>query len=164
MTLHDWKLGEYQRRRIAATLTLRKGVTLGRVLNRVQAAARKYLREYDANESKYKDIELMEWRSGKLALKVERRRHSSRGRVPRVAMRAYITALVAIHENATGKRVGRRFDAYREQETPHPFLAACVRAVRQCDFRVCWFVPSRHLKVAQGRSDSHKTNPSRLFQ
>ncbi len=129
MKLSDWRLGDYQRRRIAAALPLRKGVSLARVLNQVQAAARKYLREYDANESKFKDIELIDRRSGKLALKFERRRHKSRGRVRRVAMRAYITALVPIYENATGKRVGRRYDAYREKETPHPFLAACVKAV-----------------------------------
>ena len=129
MKLSEWKLGEYQKRRIAMALPLRKGVSLVRVLSRVQAAARKFLREYDVNESKFKDIELIKRSSGKLALKVQRRRQESRGRVRRVAMRAYIASLVTIYENATGKRVGRRYDTYREKETPHSFLVACVKAV-----------------------------------
>jgi hypothetical protein len=131
MTLDDWKLSEYHRRRIAAALSLRKGVSLVRVLGQIERTARTYLRDYDANESKYKYIDLIERRSGRMALMVERRRHKSRGRIRREAMRAYVTVLVPIYENATGKRVGRVNNPYVDsnQEKPHPFLAACMKAV-----------------------------------
>jgi hypothetical protein len=124
-------LADFHKQRIVAALPLRKGVSLARVMGKIETAAQRFWREYDAAESKYKDIELIERRSGKLALKVERRRYKSRGRVPRVAMRAYVTALVPIYKNATGKRIGRVNNPYVDsrQEKPHRFLAACLKAV-----------------------------------
>ncbi|HVR21816.1 MAG TPA: hypothetical protein VMU26_00690 [Candidatus Polarisedimenticolia bacterium] len=129
MTIDDWKIADHHNRPIVLALPLREPSSVGRVLNRIEVAARHYLRDYDANESKYTDIELIQRRNGKTALMVTRRRHESRGRVRRDAMRAYITALVTIYERATGKRIGRSNNDYTNQATRHPFLLACSKAV-----------------------------------
>jgi hypothetical protein len=44
-------------------------------------------------------------------------------------MGTYVSVLVLIYEKATGKRMGRRYNAYTGVETPHPFLVECIRAV-----------------------------------
>lgn len=131
MTLDEWRLGDHQKRRIVATLPALSDAIVARVLKQVQTAARKYLRDYDANESRLKDISVFQRRDGKHMLKVERRHYCKRGRVPRVAMRAFITQLVRIYERATGKRIGRRINPYldRRQEKPHPFLVAGLKTV-----------------------------------
>jgi hypothetical protein len=128
MTIDDWKIAHHHKLLIVLALPLREPAS-ARVLNRIEVAARHYLRDYDANESKYKDIELVQRRNGKTALMVTRRRHESRGRVLRDAMRAYITALVTIFERATGKQIRRRNNDYTNQAKRDPFLLACMKVV-----------------------------------
>jgi hypothetical protein len=120
------KLGDFNKRRIAATLLpLRKGVNLVTVMKEIEAATLKFWKEDDA-QSRYENIEL----DGDVLL-LTRRCYGTRGAPRKEALRCYIKTLVAIYEHATGKRIGRNVpsDAYADRtEKPHPFLAACMKA------------------------------------
>jgi hypothetical protein len=121
---------EFEKKRIAKTLGL---VDPAPSLQKIDVAARRYWRDYDANESKYKNIELIERLNGKLALKLERRRYEVRRRPPRLSLRAYLTAIMAIYERATDKKITRIVysggDKRAGQHKRHPFVVACLRAV-----------------------------------
>jgi len=115
---------------ILSTMKLRRGASGARALRQIEVAAQTYFQDYYSKESNYRGkIELIQRTSGKLALKIERKRHVVRGRVTREAMLAYVLTLLLIYERTTGKRIGRRYDAYAGKETPHPFLVACIHLV-----------------------------------
>ena len=119
------KLADLHKRRIAATLP--QGVDLPQVLAEVESAAERFRQDEEA-ERGYESVEV----TGPRTLRVQRKSYPSKGAPPKVALRVYLTTLVAIYEHATGKRIGRNVDAYAEKgeraEKPHPFLAACLKA------------------------------------
>lgn len=136
MNWKTWKLPDYTNRRIAATMS---GKCSAPVLRQIETRARQYLSQWDRRESRYVHPTVKEVR-GKTLLYPDRRRHTSKGRPKRDAMRAFVTALFSIYEQATGKQLGRNnrtsrtdFQGYRTlatHEAKHiPFIQVCVRAV-----------------------------------
>lgn len=132
------KLLEGHKRRIAATLTLRKGISLARVLKEIESAMQRFWTEAYDGGSWY--IEVVE---GELVATT--RRHTSRGRPPKQALRNYLTALARTYKSATGQRLGRnivtdsegakqerrtgRNRKQQHREKIHPFVLACVKAI-----------------------------------
>lgn len=138
-TLDGWTLGNYQKRQIAKTMTLRDGVSIARVLAKIEKQCRKFLIEYHAHETRYKNPRVKEVR-GREVIYLDRRRHKSKGHPPKPVTRSLVKALVPICEDATGKQLGRinvsgwtLFQGRKTLATHRwkriPFLAACMRAV-----------------------------------
>jgi hypothetical protein len=134
--MNDWKLPDFTKRRIAATMS---GKCSAPVLRQIEAKMRKYLREWDRKESRFVHPTVKEVR-GKTLLYPDRRRHESKGKPKRDAMRSYVTALFSIYQQSTEKKLGRinrtsrtDFQGYRTlatHEAKHiPFIQVCVRAV-----------------------------------
>jgi hypothetical protein len=127
----DWKLPDSTKARIAATMTGKCSAT---VLRQIEAKMRKYLGEWDRKESRFVHPTVREVR-GKTLLYPDRRRHTSKGKPKRDAMRAYVKELLSIYEQATGKKLGRinlevMDGDHPKYEAKHiPFIQACVRAV-----------------------------------
>lgn len=118
--------------RIASTLPLLEGVSMARVLRQTFAAIEQFWSDYEDHESRY-SIDL---RVELQALILAPRRHSRAGKPSRDAMRAFVAALGAIYEHATGKRFGRHIvhvpddsdEGSHQEEIVIPFLAVCVEA------------------------------------
>jgi hypothetical protein len=125
----DWKLPDSTKRRIAAT-----GKCSAPVLRQIEAKMRKYLGEWNSKESRYVHPTVKEVR-GKTMLYPDRRRHQSKGKPKRDAMRAYVKALLLIYEQSTGKKLGRINLEVMDGDHPQykakhiPFIQVCVRAV-----------------------------------
>lgn len=117
-------LAEFHKKRIAAALPLRKGISADRVLAEIGTATRRFWRDSDA-EARWESINLY-----KDTLVLKRRRYTAKGRPREKALHAYVRTLVTVYERATGRRIGRRVDAYAHdyREKPHPYLAVCMKA------------------------------------
>ena len=115
------------RRRLASVLPLSEGVSLDDVPAKIYSAIERFWEKYEATGSRY-NIELV---SGGLLLTP--RRHKSKGRPKRSAIRQYVTELAMIYRDATGK-VGRINLEVLDGDHPtykaihHPFLIACIEA------------------------------------
>lgn len=127
----DWKLPASTKRRIAATMG---GKCSAAVLRQIEAKMRKYLSQWDRHESRYVHPAVKDVR-GKTLLYPDRRRHKSKGKPKRDAMRAFVTALLTIYEQSTGKKPGRINLEVMDGDHPQykaqhiPFIQVCVRAV-----------------------------------
>jgi hypothetical protein len=132
MNWKTWKLPDFTKRRIAATMA--DGTCSARVLRQIETKARAYLSQWDRKESRFVHPTVKEVR-GKTLLYPDRRRHRSKGRPKRDAMRTYVKALLLIFEQATGKQLGRvnlevMDGDHPQYEAKHiPFIQVCVRAV-----------------------------------
>jgi hypothetical protein len=132
MNWKTWKLPDYTKRRIAATMA--DGTCSARVLRQIETKARAYLSQWDRKESRYVHPTVKEV-LGKTLLYPDRRRHKSKGKPKRDAMRAYVKALLSLYEQSTGKRLGRINLEVMDEDHPHyqakhiPFIQVCVRAV-----------------------------------
>jgi hypothetical protein len=118
-------LSAFEKKRIADALPLRKGVALETVLASIESAMCQFRQAMNAqSERRYKEVEILE---DEIRLKVNS--YDVKGRPRKDEMRSYVTALVNLYEQATGKRIGRSVDAYAlgHREKPHPFLLACIR-------------------------------------
>lgn len=111
-------------RRIISTLPLRKGACVNSVLQDIYVAVERFWHSYEVGESRY-DVD---WIEEENAIWLTPRRYNSKGRPRKAAMRTYVTTLITVYESATGNRIKRNWDAYAEQEKPHPFLAICIKA------------------------------------
>jgi hypothetical protein len=148
------------RRRIASLLPLRKGVSLSRVMTELNSAMKRFWLEYEINESRY-HIELSD-----SALLLEPRRHKSKGRPKRAAMRTFIRELITIYERATEKKitrsvVHRSLGKYRvKSEDKHrPFLEFCIEVagygkIKEDDMTYSLhFIQQELQKLRKGRNE-----------
>jgi hypothetical protein len=127
------KLADFHKRRIASTMRLRKSASLNRVMEQIEGATQQFWRDYDARESRYENIELIEEEN---ALKLTQRHHRSKGRPRKTALRTYASALAIIYKRATGKKLGRinvevpdsSSNGSHTEERPNPFVGACMKA------------------------------------
>jgi hypothetical protein len=135
MTTDDWRLSDFEKRRILATM----GGVDASVMTEIEKMMRKYWQEWDRHESRYVHPTVKEVR-GKTMLFPDRRRHESKGKPNRNAVRALVTALIQIYDDATGKHLGRInitgravFQRYKTLATHKskriPFIEACVHAI-----------------------------------
>jgi hypothetical protein len=131
-----YKLGEIQKRRIAATLPLPTDV-----LNKIEHARQKFARDMERwSAARHKDGLVIE---NTLVLRFNK--YASQGRPRKDALRTYIKRLVPIYENATGEMINRYVPSpstkaiqekartgkplIRDKERPHPFISACLKTV-----------------------------------
>jgi hypothetical protein len=132
MNWKTWKLPDYTKRRIAATMSEKCSA---RLLRQIETKARAYLSQWDRKESRFVQPTVKHG-----ILYPDRRCHKSKGKPKRDAMRSYVKALLSIYEQATGKRLGRINlevpDLAKLQRRPPTheakhiaFIQVCVRAV-----------------------------------
>jgi hypothetical protein len=104
--MNDWKLPDFTKRRILATMNLLEGVSPSHVMRRIEGKMRRYLREWDRHESRYVYPTVKEIH-GKDYLIPDRRHHRSKGKPKRDAMRSFVDSLRVIYQDATGDAIGR---------------------------------------------------------
>jgi hypothetical protein len=122
-----WRgLSDFEKKRIAGALPFRKGVALELLFSNIESAMHQFQNAMDSHsELRYRDVEIV----GENEIRLKFNSYSGKGRPRKDEMRAYVTALINLYEQATGLRIGRNVDAYasNQREKPHPFLLACIR-------------------------------------
>lgn len=130
------KLPDLHKRRIAAVLPVRKRDRLASAMRDIEGATLKFWSDMDSeSEIRWNDAEIVNESTIRLTPKTrglwisERTgRRASPGAIPKLALRSYVQSVMVIYEQATGKQIGRTYDAYAEKSKRHPFLLACLRA------------------------------------
>lgn len=100
------------------------GTSAAAVVRRVADATQKFWDDahLDCN---WENAEVAE-RNGKRWLRITKKR-ASKGRPPKIAVRQYVTRLVAIYEEATGREIKRTYNPYVGKTKQEPFLLACLK-------------------------------------
>jgi hypothetical protein len=123
-------LSDFDKRRIAAGMTLRQGVTAGRIMRRIELARERF---WDAasDELHWEGAEYVE-RNNRRWVKLLKRPYASRGRPRKESVRRYVSDVVSIYKDATGRAITRIVHSGSDprigRQKRHPFLVACLKA------------------------------------